>query len=73
MATQLIEPLEVENPIDEGLGSTTQLSKVKTAVSKIVRAMAAYASGRRGRPSGNFMPRKSYEDARLEFNRLLYW
>ena len=72
MAKQLIQRLEVANAIEEGLGSTTQVSKNKTAVIEIVRALAACASGRR-QPTEIFMPHKSYADARLEFNRFLYW
>jgi len=72
MAKQLIQRLEVANAIDEGFGSATQVSQIKTAVIEIVSALAAYAGGRR-QPTEIFMPHKSYEDAHLEFNRFLYW
>jgi len=72
MATQLIQPVEVANPIDEGFGATTKVSKIKTAAIEIVRALVAHVSGRR-QPTEIFMPHNSNEDARLEFNRFLHW
>ena len=68
MAKRLIQPLEVANRIDEVLGSAAQVSKIQMALIEVVRALAAFTCRRRRQPTENFIPHKSCEDARLEFD-----
>ena len=73
MAKQLIQPLEVANRIDEVLGSAAQVSKIQMALIEVVRALATFTCRRRRQPTESVIPHKSHEDARLEFDRFLYW
>ena len=73
MAKQLNQPLEVANRIDEVLGSAAQVSKIQMALIEVVKALAAFTCRRRCQPTENFIPHKSHEDARLEFDRFLHW
>jgi len=63
--------LGLGNRINEIIGSAEQVSRIQMTaeVLQVVRALAGYSHRRRRRqPTENFIPHKSCEDARLEFD-----
>jgi hypothetical protein len=73
MAQQLSEPLEVAKRIDNGLGAGAEFSRIKIVAFEVLRVLAAWTCRRRHQLTEHLMPPNSHEDARLEYERFLYW
>ena len=77
MTKQVLQPLRLERGIEESLPGVGQVNRprMSTKVMQVVRALAVYIRERRQLDDvESFVPRKTHEDeARLEFERFLYW
>ena len=77
MAKQVLQPLRLERGIEESLPGVGRVNRPRmpTKVMQVVRALAVYIRERRQlEVIEPFIPRKTHEDeARLEFERFLYW
>lgn len=77
MAKQVLQPLRLERGIEESLPGVGQVNRprIPIKVMQVVRALAVYIRERSQlEVAESFIPRKTHEDeARLEFERFLYW
>ena len=77
MTKQVLQSLRLDRGIEESLPGVGQVNRPRrpTKVMQVVRALAVYIRERRQLDVvESFISRKTHEDeARLEFERFLYW